>query len=208
MLLFFEILQGYSAGRGNPKILLAYCSAFVARADLVVVGTFFTLWLTQAGLSQGMDSEQAAGAAGGFFGLVMLCALIWAPIMGWLNDRMNRVTAMSLALFLAATGYLATALVPDPLGGWMFPAGVLLGIGQMSAVTASQTLIGQEAPKAHRGSVIGMFSLFGAAGILFITKVGGQLYDEIDPAAPFVIVGAINGLLMLWALALSRRETA
>jgi MFS family permease len=202
-----RIAKGYSVGRQNPKILLAYFSAFVARADLVVVGTFFTLWLTQAGLSQGMDSEQAAATAGGFFGMVMLSALIWAPVMGWLNDRMNRVSAMSLALFLAAAGYLATALVPDPLGVWMYPAGMLLGVGQMSAVTASQTLIGQEAPRAHRGSVVGMFSLFGAAGILFITKIGGRLYDEIDPAAPFVIVGSVNALLMIWAFLLARRET-
>jgi hypothetical protein len=49
-----------------------------------------------------------------------------------------------------------------------------------------------------------MFSLFGAAGILFITKVGGQIFDAIGPAAPFVLIGAINGLLFLFALKVRR----
>ena len=195
-----QFWQGIAAGRENPRVLLAYLCAFVARADLVVVGTFYTLWLTQAGIAQGMEPERAAGAAGGFFALVMTCALVWAPVMGWLNDRLDRVTAMSLALLLASIGYLSMWFIDDPLGSWMIPAGVLLGVGQMSAVTASQTLIGQEAPPAYRGSVVGVFSFFGAAGILFITSAGGRIYDSLEPAATFLLVGILNSLLLLWSL--------
>jgi MFS family permease len=202
-----QFAQGLVAGRENPRVLLAYLCAFVARADLVVVGTFYTLWLTQAGIRQGMSAAEAAGVAGGFFAMVMTCALIWAPVMGWLNDRLDRVSAMGLAMLLAGVGYVSMWFIPDPLGLWMWPAGVLLGIGQMSAVTASQTLIGQEAPPAYRGSVVGMFSFFGAAGILFITTIGGRLYDAIDPAAPFLLIGVVNTLLFLWALRVPKART-
>jgi MFS family permease len=89
----------------------------------------------------------------------------------------------------------------------MYPAGVLLGIGQISAVTASQTLIGQEAPPAYRGSVVGMFSMFGAAGILFISSVGGWVFDHIDPAAPFVLIGVVNGVLFLVAMRVAKTTT-
>jgi hypothetical protein len=71
-------------------------------------------------------------------------------------------------------------------------------------VTASQTLIGQEAPAEHRGSIIGMFSFFGAAGVMFVTSVGGRLFDAIDPSAPFVMVGSINTLLFVAAIFVSR----
>jgi MFS family permease len=74
----------------------------------------------------------------------------------------------------------------------------------MSAITASQTLIGQEAPAEHRGSIIGMFSFFGAAGVMFVTSVGGRIFDAIDPSAPFVLVGAINILLFIAAILVSR----
>jgi len=202
---FYEgMAQGLRAGRRNARIALAYGSAFVSRADLVVVGTFFTLWLNQVGIESGMAPQDAARTAGGLFAMVMSSALIWAPIAGFLNDRLDRTHAMALAMFLCAAGYSAMGLINDPLGGWIYPASVLLGIGQMSAITASQTLIGQEAPAESRGSVIGMFSFFGAAGVMFITSVGGRIFDAIGPAAPFVLIGSINALLFVAAIVVSR----
>jgi MFS family permease len=203
-----RMIMGVSAGRENKRVLLAYFSAFVARGDLVVIGTFFTLWLTQFGIQSGLTPSEAAARTGGMFAMVMTSALVWAPVMGWLNDRMDRAKAMALAMFLAAVGYTGVAFVPDPLGPWMYPAGILLGIGQISAVTASQTLIGQEAPPAYRGSVVGMFSMFGAAGILFISSAGGWLFDRIAPIAPFVLIGIANGVLCLAAIRVARSTAA
>jgi len=195
-----RINVGVRVGRENSRILLAYCCAFVARGDLIVVGTFFNLWLVQSGMQAGLAPEAAARKAGMLFAMVMTSALVWAPVMGWLNDRMDRARAMALAMGLAAAGYIGVAFVPDPLGVWMYPVGALLGIGQISAVSASQTLIGQEAPLAYRGSVVGMFSMFGAAGILFISSIGGWIFDKVDPVAPFVLIGVANAVLFLAAL--------
>jgi len=202
-----RVQAGVRVGRENVRILLAYCCAFVARGDLVVIGTFYNLWLIQAGIQAGLAPDAAARQAGGFFAMVMTCALVWAPVMGWINDRIDRVAAMALAMGLAAAGYISVAFVPDPLGGWMYPVGALLGVGQISAVSASQTLIGQEAPLAYRGSVVGMFSMFGAAGILFISSAGGWVFDQISPVAPFVLIGCANGLLCFAALRVARRRS-
>ena len=65
-------------------------------------------------------------------------------------------------------------------------------------------MIGQEAPAEQRGSIVGMFSFFGAAGVMFVTSVGGRLFDAIDPSAPFVMIGAINALLFVAAMVVSR----
>ena len=151
-----------------------------------------------------MAPDDAARTAGIFFAIAMSSALIWAPIAGFLNDRMDRTHAMAFAMLLCGAGYSSMGLIADPLGGWMYPATALLGIGQMSAVTASQTLIGQEAPTEHRGSIIGMFSFFGTIGVMFITSVGGRLFDSFGPASPFVLTGAINVILLIAAVIVSR----
>jgi len=199
------LAQGIQAARGNPKLLLAYGCAFVGRADLIVVGTFYSLWLTQAGIAAGMGADEAAKTAGGMFALVMTAALLWAPVLGWLNDRMDRTLVMSISLLLALIGYCVMGVLGDPLGPWLIPASIVLGIGQMSVTLASNTLIGQEAPPEFRGAVVGTFSVFGAAGILFVTSVGGRMYDGIGPAAPFVMIGLLNGVLGLWGWWLYRR---
>lgn len=191
------VAEGIAAARRNPRLALTYACGFVGRADMVVVGTFYTLWVTQAGIAAGAGADVAARNGGVLFGLVMFSALLWAPVMGWLNDHFDRTITMALALALAAIGYSQMGLISDPLGGWIYPASVLLGIGQMSVTQASQTLLGQEAPPQTRGSVVGTFSIFGAAGILFVTSVGGRIYDAIGPAAPFVMVGVVNAMLAL-----------
>jgi MFS family permease len=200
------LLVGVAAARTNPRLLLSYACAFVGRADLVVVGTFYSLWLTQAGIESGMGAAVAAKTAGGMFALVMTAALLWAPVMGWLNDRLDRTLAMAIALVLAMIGYCTMGILGDPLGPWLYPASIVLGIGQMSVTLASNTLVGQESPPTVRGAVVGTFSVCGAAGILFVTSIGGRLYDAITPAAPFVMIGLLNGLLGLYGFWLWRRS--
>jgi MFS family permease len=198
------LLQGIAAARENPRIALAYCCGFVGRADLVVVGTFYSLWVTQAGIAAGMSVDVAARNGGMLFALVMTSALLWAPVFGWLNDRYNRTAVIACSLALAAVAYSALGFIRNPLVDWIYPGSVLLGIGQISVTLASQTLLGQEAPQTMRGAVVGTYSICGAAGIMFVTSVGGRIYDAIDPTAPFVLVGLSNALLAIVAFWLLR----
>jgi MFS family permease len=203
-----RVWQGIAAGRANPALLLAYACAFVGRADLVVVGTFYSLWLTQAGIASGLSADDAARAAGAMFAVVMSAALVWAPVMGWLNDRLDRTLVMMIALLLAMLGYCSMALLGDVPGTWLYPASIVLGVGQISVTLASNTLVGQESPPTMRGAVVGTFSVCGAGGILFVTSIGGRLYDTVAPAAPFVLIGILNGMLAIWAFTLFRHNLA
>lgn len=48
-----------------------------------------------------------------------------------------------------------------------------------------------------KGSIAGVYSLYGGAGILLLTKVGGNLFDVVSPGAPFYIMAGFNGALLL-----------
>ncbi|MCC5870042.1 MAG: MFS transporter [Gammaproteobacteria bacterium] len=194
------LMQGMAAGK-NARISLAYGTAFVSRGDLAVVGTFLLLWAVQTGIAQGATTAEATKNAGILFAIVQGSALLWAPIFGTLADKLDRVTLTAVAMLLAGVGYGLMATTSNPIGTAAIPLAIMLGIGQMSAILASQTLIGQEAPEARRGSVLGVYSFFGALGILFVAVVGGRLFDTWTPAAPFILVAVGNILLGLWALA-------
>jgi hypothetical protein len=50
---------------------------------------------------------------------------------------------------------------------------------------------------AHlKGSIAGVYSLYGGAGILLLTKVGGLLFDVLSSGTPFYIMAGFNGLLL------------
>ncbi|GMW06336.1 MAG: MFS transporter [Gammaproteobacteria bacterium] len=184
----------------NPRIALAYACGFIARSDLVLVGTYSVLWGTTAAIAQGMEPAEAMSAGRRVFAIVSTAALFWLPVIGFVLDRINRVTGIILCMTIAAAGYLATTLVDDILANSAIPFLVLLGIGQISAFAGAQTLIAREAPQASRGSVIGMFNMFGAVGILFSTGVGGRVFDALGPAAPFQLVGVLTLVLVMLAV--------
>lgn len=193
------VRSGFSAAR-NPRIALAYACAFIARGDLVVIGTFVNLWGTNAGMAAGMDPAEATAQGRLLFGAATGAGLLWLPVMGYMLDKVNRVTGTIICMTLAAMGFLFTDLVDDPLAKESLIYFILLGIGQISAFVGAATLIGQEAPPASRGAVVGLFNISGAIGIFFCTAVGGRLFDAIGPHAVFELVGGLTVLVVLFAL--------
>jgi len=63
-------------------------------------------------------------------------------------------------------------------------------------------LIAEQAPDRLRGSVVGVFTLTGAVGILVASVVGGYLFDHWMKAGPFVFFGLISALVLVWTLVL------
>jgi len=194
-----QLKAGLREGK-RPRMALAFMSAFIGRGDLVVIGTFFSLWIVQLGIEVGMSTGDSLAKAGMLFGLIQLSAMGWAVFMGIISDKFDRVSSMALGLFIAAVGYTLMGTVADPFGSNIYLMCVILGIGEISVIISAGALLGQQAPQKIRGSVVGVFGLVGAIGILFASKVGGEIYDSISPTAPFVMMGILNAALMFYAL--------
>jgi len=192
-------MRGLKATK-NPRISIAYASAFVARSDLVVIGAFTNLWGSVWGVQQGMSPGQAAIVGVTIFAVAQIFGLIWSPLMGYFIDKVNRTSAVIFGMGVAAVGYSSMYFVDDPTNRMFWILFAILGIGQISAFFASQALIGQEAPPSERGAVIGFFSGCGAVGILVALSVGGILFDTWMLTGPFVFVGALNFLVCVAAI--------
>ncbi len=87
-----------------------------------------------------------------------------------------------------------------PLAAKNLPLFVLLAVGQGSAIIASVTLVGQEAPAKERGTIVATSGLFGAIGILGAAVIGGRLFDSVGPSAPFVMLGLLQLVLCVAAV--------
>lgn len=184
----------------NPRIALSYSAAFIARGDLVIIGTFLTLWGTTAGVNKGLSTAEATTNSTLAFVLAQSAALVWTMVIVFFIDRFNRTGFLAFCMALAAAGYLGMGFVTDPTSPDAVPFIILLGIGQISAFFGSQALVGQEAPIAERGAVVGGFNIMGAFGILFCSVLGGYLFDAVSPASTFVMVGALNTVVLAMAV--------
>ena len=145
---------------------------------------FFTLWAIQDGFKRGMNPGESMARYGIMIIIMNTVSLIAAPIFGTFIDRVNRVTALIVALCFASAGYLSMGLITSPLDFAMAPYFIIISMGSGFMMKSSLSLVGQEAPIRERGSVVAMAGMFGAIGILIFTKWGGILFDDLGSVGP------------------------
>jgi len=202
-----QLREGIAQAK-RPVIALAYAASFVARGNLAVVGTFFTLWATLYGTEVlGMSGAEALAKGGGVVAISYAASLLSAPIFGIMSDRMNRVTALAITLAISAGGYGATFFLTDPFSVGTIICLIFIGMAEVGCIITSGVLIAEQAPDRLRGSVVGVFTLTGAVGILIASVVGGYLFDHWLKTGPFVFFGAISFVVLVWALLVRYRIT-
>lgn len=195
-----QLREGVAEAR-RPVIGLAYAASFVARGNLAVVGTFFTLWASIHGTEVlGLTAAEAIGKGGMVLAVSYTASLLSAPLFGLLSDRVDRVVALAVALFIGAVGYGSTYFLSDPFSVATIICLILIGMAEVGCIITSGVLIAEQAPERLRGSVVGLFTLSGAVGILIASVVGGYLFDHWLKTGPFVFFGLISAAVMVWAL--------
>ncbi|MEH6516676.1 MAG: MFS transporter [Halioglobus sp.] len=205
--LFSMVAHGVKAAR-DPGIALSYGAAFISRGDLAVTGAFMSLWLVQFGTGElGMQpSEAMFKLAVPRLLMVVGGALVGAIIMGFIADKVSRVTAVSMASGLAGLVYLSMFLVDDPTATWVMGLLGIMGIAEIAAFVSSQALVGERASAERRGAIIGVFGVSGAIGILIGTAGGGWLFANFGQSTPFVLFGILNSLVFFWSLRVRRAQ--
>jgi MFS family permease len=199
-----ELIKRGLAEARRPRVALAYAASFVSRSDLVILGTFIVLWGTVAGRDQGMDTAEAVASGVRLFAITQLAGLLCSPVLGFVTDKINRVTGLAVGSLLGALGYSSMWFVTNPGDPVFLPLFILLGIGQTGCNLSAQALVGQEAPEEVRGVVIGGFGFCGTIGIIFSTWIGGIIFDLWMPSAPFVFVGGLTWLVFFYALVIRK----
>ena len=196
---------GLGAARGNRRLWFAYLLQFGSFGDRVVLGTFLSLRLQQAWLEDGLTMADAVDRARLPFIAAMAAGLVTALVVGALLDRVDRLRIGVAAMTLAALAYLLCGLIEDPTRDLLLvPVALLLGAGQIAAIIAGQTLLGQEAPREVRGAVFGLAGICASAAILFTNAFGGWLYDSVSKGGPFFLLAGVNFAIVLFGLRLSR----
>jgi MFS family permease len=151
---------------------------------------------------------EAASRARVPFIVAMAAGLVTALVVGVLLDRVDRLRVGIAAMALAAVAYLACGFIDDPArGGLIIAVAILLGAGQIAAILAGQTLLGQEAPLDVRGAVFGLAGICASAAILFTNAIGGWLYDTVSRGGPFYLLAGVNLVIALVGLRLARRSS-
>ena len=190
---------GIESGK-NPRIALAFGATLLDRADVSVNGIFISLWAVTSGAALGLSAGEAIKRVVLVIVITNLLSIVWAFVFGSIIDRINRVTAMVIAMSLGTVAYGSIYFVDSPLNYSNLPFFILISASAIGTVISTSSQIGQEAPMRQRGTVIGVSTFFGAVGILAATKFGGQLFEVMGPRGPFLLIAAAHATLLLAAI--------
>ncbi|KAI9203643.1 major facilitator superfamily domain-containing protein [Polychytrium aggregatum] len=207
-------LAGFRAA-ADGKVLLGYIGGFLARGDTIIITIFLPLWIykyyIKTGLCPGesdyndpnidVNCRQAYLTASVLGGVAQTLALIGAPIFGWLSDRLYRPIVTMIASVIGFAGYFAMFLTTNPTSSAMYGVVCLVGLGEIGMIVSSLSLVTSKAvPHSVRGSVAGMYSLFGAVGILINSKLGGYLFDAWTEGSPFFVMSIGHAISFVVAI--------
>jgi len=196
------VVEGIKAAK-NPRILLSYLASFAARGDSIVLTTYLTLWISHYEDKNGRDEAEALKIAGQVSGIAQVIALVAAPFVGIVIDRIDRVFAQNIASFIAMLGYFGLFLVVDPTGWPIYVAIFFVGVGEIAMIITSQVLLAVESQDETRGAVSGFWGMASGISILVSTKLGGYLFDSWTYTGPFFLVGMFNTVVFIFGVALS-----
>lgn len=191
----------------NPLILLAYLSGFVARADSIALTLFIAPWvdnyMTAAGLCPPRDPsaltrcQAAKRQASTLMSVSHTAMLLGAPLFGILSDRLGAVKAVAIP---AGAGMVAFGLLlgmTSPRSPFVYLAMALAGLADIGMIISSMALMAAVSAPEHRGAFSGVYSFFGALGIIVTSKVGGYLFDRVRETAAFSVVAISSGAVFL-----------
>lgn len=191
--LLLTIKEGLFAAR-KPKVALSYLASLTARGDSIVASMFLTLWVHHYYQAIGKPEQEALAKSGMISGIAQTCALLFAPVVGFLSDRISKVLSVVIMGGIGFVGYMMMFFLKTPTGAAIYIAAVIVGCGEIGMTVSSQVLIAHASPKDVRGSTSGFFGIFASIGIIIGTRLDGHLFDVWTPGAPFFIFGILNAL--------------
>ncbi|KAK6540548.1 hypothetical protein TWF694_009339 [Orbilia ellipsospora] len=156
---FQGLLLALKAGGEDWRIGLGYLGGFVARSMSVGISLFIPLYVNQWMRARGMcppvlpsdpnykkSCREAYILAAMLTGTSQLCALIFAPVVGYFSDRYEPqypLLATAVLGFISCGAFSALqSLAVGADRSWAYLHCAMMGIGQIGAIVSSLALIG------------------------------------------------------------------
>ncbi len=125
--------------------------------------------------------------------------------IGFLADRMNRVTILSIACAIWSAATTACGLAANY--GQLVAARMTVGFGEAGGVPPSYALISDSFPPGRRGIAFGIYNLGPPIGAALGIAFGASIAAVFDWRVAFIVIGAV-GLVTAILVKLLMREPA
>lgn len=194
-----SLRAGFAAVRASPRARLALVTVAVSHTTMVSIMVMTPMDLSHHGAGLELVGLVISGHIAGMFA--------FSPLMGWLADRLGRLTVIGLAAgLLSVAALLAGTAGPDHTRSAI--GLFLLGLGWSAGMVSGSALLTDSVPQPARAAVQGLSDLTMNAS----AGVGGAAAGLVMAQAGYGWLNAIGACLLLpmaaLALLTARRHPA
>ncbi|QGV82855.1 MFS transporter [Streptomyces ficellus] len=188
-----SLRAGVRAVRESPRARLALVTVAVSHTAMVSIMSMTPVALSHHGAGITLIGLVISGHIAGMYA--------FSPVMGWLSDRLGRLSVIGLAVGLLALAALLAGTA-GPSHGRTAAGLFVLGLGWSAGLVSGSALLTDSVPSAARAAVQGLSDLTmnTAAG------VGGAAAGLIVAQAGYGWLNAVGALLLLPLAALAIRR--
>jgi MFS transporter, NNP family, nitrate/nitrite transporter len=151
----------------------------------------------------GLTPADASNRMAGF----VVVAVLMRPVGGWLSDRLQAASVLTVAFAVVAVGALVQSTTPAlaPVGTLVFLS-MAAALGTASGATFA--LVAQRSPAAQVGSVTGIVGAAGGLGGFVPPLVMGSIFGHSgDYGTGLLALAGMAVLVLLLSVSLRRRAT-
>ncbi|ODV94872.1 hypothetical protein PACTADRAFT_50725 [Pachysolen tannophilus NRRL Y-2460] len=198
--------RGFSIAIQNPTVLMSYLGSFMARLTTITTSVFIPFYVNnyfyQSGKCSTFETDKSRCPESYILssiltGIAQTVALICGPFVGILIDRSKNqahLLVMTSGISMLCSLGLSFISKPDESTAIYFYV-CMLGFTQISFIIISMTLLSninsRENYYKSKGSMSGVYTLFGGFGILVMNITGGYIGDWFI-SGPFVLLFLSN----------------
>ena len=129
--------------------------------------------------------------------------VILLPVLGSLGDKVSSTIIIPISFAARGLCGYTFAFIDKPDSILSIGLSCLLIITSAIEAISIEVLFMKDMPSEIRGSMMGIFNVFGHIGSLVFTLVGGQLYDRVGPSAPFIFLASMDTGIVLLTIGLT-----
>ncbi len=142
-----RFVEAVAIAWSRPLARLAFACLVVSQAVMVMVMAMTPLHMEDHGHSTGVVGQVISAHTAGMFA--------FAPLAGWLSDRVGRIPTIVLGGVTLVIATALTAMAGDAPRLLMFPGLYLLGLGWSFGIVAGSALLTESVEEEHRVAVQG-----------------------------------------------------
>ena len=183
----------------RPKYIFCFVCICISRLMNILFGVYIQLWVMSFKEQGVLESEEESNTVYRNIVLVIqFCVLLTIPIFGYLSDKVDLRYVIPFAFLARGAVAASFKSIEDPREVNSFIICVLLVITSVVQFLSVEVMFMRNMNGSIRGTMTGIAFFFGSVGTTTFVMVGGILFDKVGPWAPFMLVGATDGIIIIF----------